>query len=573
MKKAGKRLWALLLALVMCLSMAACGNGSGSKEGNVDLDEEQVDTSRTQLYVSNFAGGYGSEWLAKVKERYEELHKDDVYEEGKKGVQIIVNNLKTGGEGITNKVLSDRDEVYFTEYAYYYSMLEAGVLGDITEAVTGDMSAYGDKAGSTIEGKLTEEQKAFFGVEGEDGTVHYYGVPHYAGYSSLIYNVELFEKEKYYFADGVTDAEFIEDYFIVKSSDKKSTGPDGEYGTYDDGLPATIDEFYILCEYIAQHGQLPITWLGNAFDDYLEHLGNALQANIEGKDQMMLNYTMNGTAENLGTIQNGVFTLDGKSTQIQASNGYEIYRQKGLYHAMKFLETITTTDKFHNTLAFNSSYSHMNAQEDFLYAGNDGGTTAPIAMIVEGVWWESEATSTFDSMTDSMGEAYSKNGRKFAMMPLPKDSYENLGTNVLVDHIYSLCFMKANIDENKKALAMDFIMFVNSDESLVEFTQITNTPKALEYTMTEEELSVMSGFGRSVMELKKNSDIVYPYSRESIYVNQASKFAAANIWKSNIDGVFYDNPTLSFYEGEAKAEEYFAGIWDYYKSNWVTYSY
>ena len=60
------RIVALLLALVMSLSMAACGNsGSGGPEGNA----ETMDTERTQLFIHNFNGGYGVEWLKNLKDR------------------------------------------------------------------------------------------------------------------------------------------------------------------------------------------------------------------------------------------------------------------------------------------------------------------------------------------------------------------------------------------------------------------------------------------------------------------------------------------------------------------------
>lgn len=213
----------------------------------------------------------------------------------------------------------------------------------------------------------------------------------------------------------------------------------------------------------------------------------------------------------------------------------------------------------------------MNAQEDFLYAGHDGGSTQPIAMLVEGIWWENEAKSTFEAMEDSMGQAYGRDGRRFAMMPLPKIGDAEAGTNVLVDHIYSMCFMKSNIEEWKKPIALDFIMFANTNASLVEFTQITNTPKALNYPMTEEEMGEMSYFGRSVMELKQNSDIVYPCSKEPVYVNQPSNFMNLNIWKGTVVGVFYNDPARPMNEKKVDAETYFQGMWDYYYENWEQY--
>lgn len=562
------RVLALLLALVMLLSMAACGGSSSNGDSQaVQGDDNAVDTERTQLYVFNFAGGYGVEWLKLVKERYEELHKDDVYEEGKKGIQIIINNEKKLATELEDQILNNRDEVYFTESAYYYSLLNKGVLGEITEAVTGDMAQYGDPAGTTLLDKMYDEQKVYLGVE-EDGQTKYYAYPHYASYTSLMYNVDLFEKEKYYFAKDVADPQSVEDYFIVRSSDEKSAGPDGEFGTFDDGLPATFEEFFILCDYIASNGHTPVNWNGSHRDTYLGNLMQAMVANVEGLDQTMLNFTMNGVAENLGTATADGFTADAEPTTITAANGYEMLRSKGRYYALNFINGLVSNESYYNELGFNSAYSHMNAQEDFLYAGNDGGQTAPIAMLVEGTWWENEAESTYKDMVDAMGDDFSQENRNFAVMPLPKVSAEEAGKNTLCENSYSLCFMKANVEDWKKPIAMDFIKFANSNQALAEFSQVTNTPKALKYEMTEEQLAGMTNFGRSIIQLQNSSDVVFPYSSEPIYVNQAGSFAMVDMWDSVIGGEFYGSPSVPLRKSEVSLEDYFTGLKSYYENIW-----
>lgn len=559
------RIVALLLVLVMSLGLAACGGGSGS--GGENVNNESVDTERTQLYVFNFAGGYGVEWLKNLKDRYEELHKDDVYEEGKKGIQIIINNEKKLATELEDQILNNRDEVYFTESAYYYSLLNKGVMGDITEAVTGDMAAYGDPAGTTLLDKMYAEQKGYLGVE-ENGQTKYYAYPHYASYTSLMYNVDLFEKEKYYFAKDVADPQTAEDYFIVRSTDEKSAGPDGQYGTADDGLPATFEEFFILCDYIASNGHTPVNWNGSHRDTYLGNLMQAMVANVEGLDQTMLNFTMNGIAENLGTATAGGFTADAEPTTITAANGYEMLRSKGRYYALSFINGLVSNENYYNELGFNSAYSHMNSQEDFLYAGNDGGQTAPIAMLVEGTWWENEAESTYKDMVDAMGDDFSQENRRFAIMPLPKISAEETGKNTLCENSYSLCFMKANVEDWKKPIAMDFIKFANTNEALIEFSQVTNTPKALKYEMTAEQMNGMTHFGRSVMELQSSSDIVFPYSSEPIYANQAGSFAMVDMWDSAVGAEYYGSPSVPLRNGQVSVENYFSGLKSYYENIW-----
>ena len=48
-----KKLLAFFLAVCVVFGCSACGGGS----------EEKIDTTKTQLFVSHFAGGFGSEWI------------------------------------------------------------------------------------------------------------------------------------------------------------------------------------------------------------------------------------------------------------------------------------------------------------------------------------------------------------------------------------------------------------------------------------------------------------------------------------------------------------------------------
>ncbi len=532
-----------------------------------------IDTQKTQLYVYNFDGGYGTTWLNAVKARFEELHKDDVWEEGKKGVQVVITAKKENASSISDKILSNREEVYFTEFANYYSMLSQGILGDITDAVVGDMSSYGDPAGTTIEGKLTAEQQDYYGIN-EDGDTRYYALPHYAGYVGTIYNVDLFEERGYYFKKDYDKNASIAKKFVTSPTDERSTGPDGKYGTSDDGLPATYEEYFVLCEYIKLNGQTPLVWTGHDYISYLLQFTDCLQVDFEGKEQSMLNYNLGlaagaNSATSLGTIVNGEFVKDASATVISKNNFTNIFRQEGRYRALSFLEDLIKNTRYQHESVFNSAFTHMNAQEKYLMSGQDG-VTDQIAMIIEGIWWESEATGYFNKMVDSLGDEYSKMNRRFAFMPYPKATEEQVGQDTtMFDHIYSMCFMKANVADWKRPLAIDFIKFVNSQQSLVEFTQITNTPKALQYSMSDAELAKMSYFGRSVMELQQRSDVVYPFHNNPTYVNYQSNFNSTNMYGTDISGTKYTSAPLTFHENASvTAESYFAGMKAYYDAAW-----
>lgn len=560
-KKLINRVGALALCLCACASgLVGCKKPDISRNNNHD---EQIDSTKTQLYVYNYDGGYRTDWLYAAKERYEALHAEDTnWETGKKGVQIYVNPPKMGIDA--NKVKSNRDEIYFAEDVPYFGMQD--VMGDITPALTTENPYDNNKK---VVDKFTEAQKNYYGVKDSSGNMQYYGVPNYAGYFGIAYNIDLFEEKQYYIKDGVTEfsADNLYDCFVHSDTEKKSAGPDGEYGTSDDGLPVTYTEFYALCDYISQMGQTPFEWSGQFYEKHLTGLLFSLVAQNEGSQQMMLTYDASGTASTLGSVQNGMFVKDSVSTPINSSNAYELARRKGTYDGIEFIRRLITTSAWQNEDAFKTSVSHMNAQEKFLKAGKVG-NDKPIAMLVDGVWWESEATATFDSMTKSKGEAYSKNNRNFGWMPLPKAEKDDTHTNTLIDDMYSLCFMKKDIEDWKKPLAYDFIQFMYSDESLAEFSTITNTPKALTYTMSEEDKAKMSPYGRSLIEMKENSDVVYPISRSSLFANNQSTFRDSRLFTTKIDGKIVSSPAKAFHEGNTDSTEIcFNGIYDYFKNN------
>lgn len=573
MKKRLLATLAIALCAIFMFPLSACNQSD-------DPDSEKVDPNRTQLYVCNYDGGYGTDWLYAVKKRFEEAYRDVSYEKDKMGVQIIVNKDRRKANVLASQILDDKYEVYFTEEAYYYTLLnENHALGDITDAVTADLGAYGDTAGKTILDKLSDEQLEYYGVDGSDGKKHFYGVPHYAGNMQIAYNVELFEEKGFYFKKGADISGPAEECFVAPkstaASEARSVGPDGREGTYDDGLPATYEEFYLLCDFIKQNSCTPLLWSGEVYQYYLTGLMRMLASDFEGLQQMSLNYTLDGEAKTLGTIQNGQFVRDAQTTVIGDTNRHEIARQEGKYRALQFMQTITEqtngVNKYAHAKSYNPVFLNKDAQTEYLFAGKDG-VTGDIAMLVDGIWWQNEASATFERMVNAYGDEYSSMHRKFATMPLPKASYGKVNevknsdkTMTIYDQMLSLCFMKANVADWKKPLAYEFIKFVNSDASLVEFTQITNTPKALQYTMTEEQKAKMTPYGRSVMSQREHADIVYPYSNKTAFINNQASFGSLFYSKINSTTNNYAPELLK--DKRATAETWFSGMYEYQKND------
>ena len=557
-KKAMAAAVAGILATTTVFGLVGC---TTPDEGN-GLDTEKVDTKRTQLYVYNYNGGFGSDWLASAKAKYEELHKDDELEPGtgKLGVQVIVQNEKTNMENNPEQTLSTKNELFFTEGAAYRALVAqySDKFEDITSIVTGQ-NKY--ESGKTIESKLTDEQKAYFEIDGQ-----YYGLPHYSGSYGIIYDKDMFEARKYYLKNGhETETGELAKHFAILPTDTRSPGPDGKLGTEDDGLPATYEEFYLLCDFIASRSDIPLIWTGKYRNQYLTNLMTSLVANHEGLEQMMLNYNLNGSATNLGKIEGGKFVKDENPTTITDSNGYELARQEGKYYGLEFIQKLSTTDKWYYNLSFNNSFSHTDAQRIFVSSISSG---KRIAMLVEGSWWESEATQVFNDMVAQKGASYSKTGRNFGWMPLPHATKDKLGApDTYNDVLYSLCFVKKGLSDLKKQLAMDFLQFITTDQALVEFTQITGAPKAYNYNMTDEQLTGVSPFARSHTKYRQGADVIYPFSSTPKFVNNLNYFRSMDSYHSNVNSQAYA-PAYFHENTKVTAAAWFSGMYTYYQETW-----
>lgn len=583
MKKFAKLLLLVVLALVMSMSVACRGgvtndpNNPNSPGGGDTGITEEVDYSRTQLYVSNFNGGYGDEWLYKLKARFEEFYKETTFEEGKKGVQVLIDNAKSNGAAIATQIAGSRNEVFFSESVYYYDMVNPGLVADITDIVTSSLEDYGEEG--TIEAKLNDQQKDYYGVKRDGDTKpKYYGLPHYSAFNGIMYDVDFFDEKGFYFvADPNLDAnenkyntwlENGNNGIMVGKNDPtpKSNGPDGKPDTDDDGLPATYDEFFVLCQYMADGGVTPVVWTGQHQKTYNDKTLQALAVDYEGPEQMMLNFNFNDTAKNLVQSINSDGTVVKKApTPITAATGYELYSSAGRYYALSFFERLVSNREFYHSDCYNTTASHLQAQKDFLWSRPMAAVNQqePVAMLMEGIWWENEAKDAF-ATAETYGEQYGRYKRRIGFMPLPKATKGEVGDGFTVmDTHYSLGFINANCEPVKLDIAKKFLKFAYTDQSLVEFTVTTNTPKALNYEVPDLEKAKMSYFGRSVLDIKEKANIVYPYSNNPTYLNHQSELNYSENFIAKVGTEEYNNAgsiLRSTVSNHLTAEQFFNGI-------------
>ena len=161
-----------------------------------------------------------------------------------------------GCGSLTNTLNSSNYEVFFTQNFNYHEMATQYLL-DITDLVT-NVSCEQD--GKTIYSKLIETDKNDLKINDK-----IYAIPHYELNMGMGYDAGLFKDKNLYFADEIDEEDTVYPgtrYFVLDAEETKSPGPDGEYDTYDDGLPSSMMEFYKLLDQMIIMSVTPFVFPG-----------------------------------------------------------------------------------------------------------------------------------------------------------------------------------------------------------------------------------------------------------------------------------------------------------------------
>lgn len=533
-----KRLMALLLSTAMLVSMAGCGAKV----------VEEVDDSKTTLYVGNFAGGVGDEWLKKAIAKFEEKYADTSFEEGKKGVQLIIGeNNKTTMHGIEleDLISASKTEIFFTQGVFYHEWVNRGLLYNITDIANEPLTEYGEER--SILDKMNQDYANSMLVDDQ-----IYALAFWEGIYGFVYNATLFDENEWYFgADGS----------FTNASGNLAAGPDGKEGTYDDGMPATYDDFFALCDRIAEDNAIPVQW-GSA--DYFTWLIAALHADYEGYDDTMRNFTFDGTDNlvKLDTVDPEKMTYKKEKVKITAKNGYELARQEGYLYALSFAQRLLQNTNYYDAnVSLSTAYKTSDTQLAFIRNAYEQ-SAKPIAMIIEGSWWENEAITAFQETYGTNATKYD-NEMEMKWMPLPKATKEKVGSpNVQVSPLDSYCFINANVDENKAKVAKMFLQFCHTDEMMAEFTAVTGMFKPYDYELEE---GTNTSCVESVIDIRNNSRMIFPMSNHPVYTYAALNFRYANLFTSKYDTSAAATPIMSTVLTIADDTGYKYDFLDYWK--------
>ena len=235
-------------------------------------------------------------------------------------------------------------------------------------------------------------------------------------------------------------------------------------------------------------------------------------------------------------------------------------------HLPTVLEKILIeSDNYEVNNCFNSTVSHTDAQDNFLFGSVENN---PIAMLVEGVWWENEASSTFAEMKNLYG--LGKDDRRFAVMPFPKADASRLGEATYYNTQKTMGFINAKCTGKKLELAKAFLKFAYSEEKLQEFTVLTRTPISLNYTLTPEQYETLNHFGKSVWDIHsgKMGKVVHQISTNPAMQKNLLALRFDNSFNSKVGDTTQNVPADCFRKNSCSALEYYQGISKYFDQTW-----
>lgn len=551
-----KKVLTLLLGSVMALT-TACAPPPGGGASNSESSGVPADTSKTTVIeVAIHNGGVRWNWLEKAFARFKEQVGDKSYAPGKKGVEINI----TPGNGLANKSMAtDGYNIYFVERTDTYSFIASDLLMDITEVFEME-----DDQGVALKDRIYPEMLP--ALRGDDPD-KYYVLPWVEFYSGMSYDADAFDYIGSYFAaPGESGINHPCNYgtatFVGRTKAKKSCGPDGVYNTNDDGLPSSLQELLILCDYQKNNNVEPITISGK-YIGYCAYLIAGLWASLAGYDQMKTVYEFDGTpVEIIKSDENGnlMFTNEPlfqgidyikkpvtEMVAITEENGYLTNDMAAKYYAAAFLEAIEKEGLFSQDSRLD--VNHTQTELNLLLGGK--GAKKRKGMLIDGTYWwvESELTGNFSSYADLTGE--DANTRNIKFMPLPTSvntttTEGNGEKGTMIETGMGVCYVNNNIKDNEelKNASLDLLKFLYSEQELIEFTKNTGSKLAINYDV--DSTDVPSVFYSNLIEMRDNSNVlrytakndnsVFKYHRGSLKIE-----LSAEIFRATLDKVTYNN--------------------------------
>ena len=599
MKKTAKIL-SILLAVVMMFTVTACGNGN------------KVDKTKEQIYVYAVNNGMGYEWVQKFAEEFNALPENSQFEiVPQDGSMDLVSTLKARVQAGTTEV-----NIYFGCQSGISSMIDENLLIDLSDVY--QMKVDGND--TTIAEKTYNYdiiQKAFTKLDGTG----IYAVPYSIGFGGMIFDYKYFVEKGFLNSESSANISKIteqggkvqasgrfvvatEDFGNYKKGDRVLTpGKDGEYGTYDDGQVTTYAEFKTLLAKIMQTNEgggmiSPFLYSTQYVDAYTPVLYEAIMAQHMGYDNFFNYMALNGEIKDAsGDVQ----------ANVTPATGYEVFATDVVKDAYEtaygfYYDTImgqigeidgtsyTPIQLIHKSSYQTSGLSNTATQAMFITAPV---TTSQVdaAFMIEGNWWEGEATGYFKGLEsyDEPDEprGYGKREYRFYLYPNFEGQItaenktvfacQDDGCGVLLNNLPKKYNTAGMTDEKYIQKCKEFIAYTLSNKSLEYYTATQGIPRPYNYTLSDESYKALTPFQRNAWDITHDTDniqIIFPQ-----YLNNMSAIRSyggfkkhnTNKVKKGNTNVAYNGPYSAFKDTEnaLTLTEYLNGLQGYVNENYT----
>ena len=539
-----KKLFCITMVLALALgTLAGCG-------GEV---VEGIDPNRTQIYVSLFDGGYGSDWLYDVKYEFEEDYPD---------YQVMIDLNKTENATIRSSLQSHstNTNIFFTSAPYLIKeMISLDLLEDLSDVY--GMRPDGEGA-STVQEKIKNysQYETAFTLDGKEGI---YALPYGDSFTGFVYNHDLFMDRGWLLTDNGQ-------WLIQNQGGQLSDGKDDIPGTFDDGHPETIEQWVQLLNLIVASGDtVPFIWSYNYAYAYTNPILYAILAQYEGVDNYQTFMDYEGTYSRTGE-------------EITLEEGYKVYDMEGVSKALEFFGTYVGGSGFYHD-SVTSSSSHADAQNSYLFNQISPSTSnKQAAFLIEGIWWENEARASFLDMPE--GQQYGESEYNYMLLPTMDGQLST--KSVVAAQDTGMTIIAKNDNEELVDMCKTFVLYTLKDRNLRDFTVNTGALKPYNYTLDSTDIENMTPFARNVWEIYTDTEhveVVRPEiaklsSAMNYGTSKSSELFTASV-QSSVGAARTVNTPLQVFtadenSGRVSWSEYLAGVKSYNSASswaeWVT---
>ncbi len=520
------------------------------------------DSTITNIVVELKDGGTGYTWLEEAGARFSELKKDYSYAPGKTGVKVTVTPVE-------NPSLNSSE----TSGTCIYDLWNVSNLANF--ANTGKIVSIDDmmrKKSDTrlgqaisIDDKIDAVNKTKYQVNGK-----YYGAPTCEYYPCLSYDVNLFDNYGYYIASDDSgrpfDSTILDEtiYFInVGDNSEKSCGPDGIYGTSDDGLPSSLNELIALCEFMKSEDVSPISFTGQ-YRYYSNFLPTAIMMALQGYERSLSMYNFTGTAEIVTgesdePLYPGCTYINKPITEtvnLSEENGYLTTWGIEKYYAEAFMEIAYTEGWFGRCVQ--TQKSQLDSIQNFIFS-DFSSKYEKIGIHVDGSYWYNEGQiHDYFKQYENMKQLTGFEERKLAYMSLPVNIFESVEEGegkgqTMTDMAYGMFVINGNLKDNEELLnaSLDFLEFLESDAELSKYSSNTAIKRSLNYSLTTEDQQSLSYYGRELFSLLNNETTHVIYLSAN---NETFKFNPDSFVLGWTNSYFRYGQIQSYYDARLRNE-------------------